>query len=125
MEIVVHGSVVGRVTAADDGQSREQLSIELDLPVEKGMWIAARAAAGPMQVAHTSPVYVTVDGGGFHDAAALDSLLHQSAAHLSELEHVLDHPHEHVEHQVWRHREGLMERIDTTRAVIERMRRRD
>ena len=122
LEVVVHGNVVGRVKAGDEGQSPERLALELAMPVEKGMWIAARAAAGPMQVAHTTPVYVTMDGGGFQDAAALDSLLHESAAQLSELEHVLDHPHDHVEHQAWRYREELVERIETTRAVIERLR---
>ncbi len=125
MEVVVYGEVVGRAVADGAGQSSRRLSATWDVTVEKGMWIAARAAAGSLQVAHTTPIYVTVDGGGFHDDAALDGLLHQSDVYLSDLEHVLNHRHENVEHQAWRYREALMERIDATRGVIERMRRRE
>ena len=75
-----------------------------------------------MQVAHTTPVYVSVEGDGFHDREARNGLLDQAEAYLNDLEAELDHPHEDLEHQAWRHREGLMERIEATRAVIERLR---
>jgi hypothetical protein len=78
-----------------------------------------------MQAAHTTPVYVTVDGGEFHDPAARGHLLTQSEHHLAELEAVLHHRHDDVDHQAWRYREGLMERIEATRRVIGRMRERD
>jgi hypothetical protein len=85
-----------------------------------------------MQAAHTTPVYVTVDGGEFHDPAARGHLLTQSEHHLTQSEHplaeleaVLHHRHDDVDHQAWRYREGLMERIEATRRVIGRMRERD
>ena len=67
VEIVVHGEVIVTVSSADEGQSRERITVEHMLPVRHGLWIAARATAGPMQVAHTTPVYVRVGSGGFHD----------------------------------------------------------
>ena len=124
LEIVRQGEVITSVSSGHEGQSSEILSLELDLKAGEGMWIAARAAAGPMQVAHTTPVYVTVDGDGFHSDVALDSLLDRSEEYLLDLEHILSEPHDRVEHQAWRYRDGLMERIVSTRSVIERMRSR-
>ncbi len=98
------------------------MQLELELQPDHGMWIAARATAGPMQAAHSTPVYVTVNGGGFQNPEAMQSLLRQSEDYLSEIEAALDHPHEHVEHQIWRHRDGLMERIEAARQVVERLR---
>lgn len=122
VEILSHGRVMAAASSGDAGQSRDRVEIELSMPVQEGMWIAARAEAGPTQVAHTTPVYVTVDGGGFHDPNALDSLLDHSELILSELEHVTGERHEHVDHQAWRYRDGLLERIEATRGVIDRMR---
>ncbi|MEX2580925.1 MAG: hypothetical protein WD342_17835 [Verrucomicrobiales bacterium] len=60
--------MVRSVGAEDEGQSTENLAVEFDLPAEEGFWIAARGrGANPLQVAHTTPVYVTVNGGGFHN----------------------------------------------------------
>lgn len=125
VEVVVHGEVVAAAAATDAGQSPEHVALEFMLPVQHGLWIAARATAGPMQVAHTSPVYVTVDGSGFHDPAALDRLLTQSEHHLSDIESVVQHRHDDVDHQAWRHREALMERIEATRRVIDQLRERN
>lgn len=119
LEIVAHGEVIAAADAGDEGQSRSQLELTLALEPGHGMWIAARTTAGPMQAAHTTPVYVTLDGGGFNDPDAMHDLLHLSEEHLNEIEHALDHSHGSVEHQMWRHREGLMERIEEARRVIE------
>ena len=122
LEIVRHGDVIASASADDAGQSPEMIDLELVLEAENGMWIAARTNAGPMQVAHTTPVYISVDRDGFHSHAALDSLLRQSEENLSDLEQLLSEPHDHVEHQAWRYRDALLERIDSTRGVIQRMR---
>ena len=127
VEIVVHGKVIAALSWADDGQSRERIVLEHTLAVRHGLWIAARVAAGPMQVAHTTPVYVRVGGDGFHvhDPGLLESLLAQSERALSDLEAVVEHRPEEVEYQAWRYREGLMERIEATRRLIDRMRARE
>jgi hypothetical protein len=65
---------------------------------------------------------VHVDGSGFGHPTARDSLLDQAERYLADLEHVLAAPHDHVEHQAWRYREGLLERIQQTRGVIARRR---
>lgn len=119
LEIVAHGRVIASASATDEGQSPDRIRLDFELQPEHGMWIAARVTAGPMQVAHTTPVYVTVDGGGFHDRESLHELLHLSEKHLTEIETAMEHPHEHIEHQIWRHREGLTERIKEARGVIE------
>ncbi|MBD2703822.1 CehA/McbA family metallohydrolase [Spirosoma sp. BT702] len=124
LEIVSHGRVIGRVTARDSGQSAEQLSLRLTLPLERGQWIAARCSAGPSQAAHTTPIYVTVDGGGFHNPETAGHYLDLSEQYLQEIEKLLDTPPTNVEQQAGRYRDGLKTRIDETRRVIGTLRQK-
>jgi hypothetical protein len=121
LELVGHGQVLGRVTASDSGQSVAELHLTLELPVEQGLWLAARCFGGPTQAAHTTPVYVTVAGGGFHNPATVPHYLALSEKYLQELEEELQHPNPNPEKQAWRYREGLEQRIAETREVIEQL----
>jgi hypothetical protein len=56
LELLVHGDVV----AATDGPGR--VEVEHRLSPEAGCWVAARAVGSNRTVAHSAPVYVTVDG---------------------------------------------------------------
>jgi hypothetical protein len=124
LEIVGHQKVLKRVAADETGQSPAEISLKLDLPVDHGLWIAARCRAGDLQVAHTTPVYVTVGGGGFHNPETAGHYLDLSERYLRELEHEMDRRTADVSRQAWRYREGLEARIDETRAVIEDLRAR-
>lgn len=123
LQIVVHGEVVESVYA-DDEVERERLFLELELSVERGIWIAARSEAGPTQVAHTTPVYITVEEGGFHNPDRLIERLDQSEMYLRELEQVLQSPGERINEQAFRYREGLHERIAQVRAILDDLRSR-
>jgi hypothetical protein len=118
LEIVGHQKVLHRVTADDPGQSAAEITLDLELPVEHGLWIAARCRAGELQVAHTTPVYVTVEGGGFHNPETAGHYLDLSERYLRELEHELDWPADEVSRLAWRYREGLEARIKETRGVL-------
>jgi hypothetical protein len=124
LEIVAHGKVVRAVTAADSGQTADRLAIEMELPVERGAWIAARAWAGPQQAAHTTPVYVTVGGSGFHNPETALRYLSLNERYLADLEREIAEPSPHMNHNAWRYREGLEERIAETREVIATLRAR-
>jgi hypothetical protein len=118
LEIVGHQKVLRRVAADDPGQSAAEITLDLELPVEHGLWIAARCRAGDLQVAHTTPVYVTVEGGGFHNPETAGHYLDLSERYLQELEHELDWPEDNVSRLAWRYREGLEARIKETRGVL-------
>lgn len=122
LEIVAHGKVIESVASGDPGQTTEQLTIEMELPVEHGVWIAARARAGPQQAAHTTPVYVMVDGSGFHNPETALDYLALSERYLTELEREIARPNETLNQHAWRFREGLEARIAETREVIARLR---
>lgn len=124
LELVSHGQVIGRVTAKEPGQSADHLSINFTLPaVERGQWIAARCTAGPGQAAHTTPVYVTIDGGGFHNPETAARYLNLSEQYLREIEQEISKPNPATEPQAWRYADALRTRITETRRVIERMRK--
>jgi hypothetical protein len=68
LEVVAGGKVV---RAAESGDSRmSELKADFDLKIESGQWIAARARTHNGGLAHTSPVYVLVDGSFRNSAEA-------------------------------------------------------
>lgn len=124
LELVSHGQVIGRSTARQAGQSTAHLSLTVTLPsVDYGRWVAARCTGGPSQAAHTTPVYVTVNGGGFHNPQTAGHYLDLSERYLQEIEQEISRPNPAPESQAWRYADALKVRIAETRQVIERMRK--
>ena len=119
LELIAHGRVLARVTKDGPGQSARHLTIKLTLTnVERGMWLAARCSGGLNQAAHTTPVYIRVDGGGFHNPNTAMAHLAQSEAYLRELEDELNTHHNNPEFRAWYYQKGLKTRIEETRQVI-------
>jgi len=118
LEIIAHGEVIGEITSGKDPQSLENLKIELNVNVEKGIWIAARCFAGPTQVAHTTPVYVTVNDQGFHNEETLEEYLALNEKYLKELEQEIESPDQPVNKGAWWYKKGLKKRIADTRQII-------
>jgi len=119
IEIVGHGRVLGRITKNDPGQSASHLAISLQLnALERGMWLAARCYGGAMQAAHTTPVYVTIDGGGFHNPETVSRYIHQSEKYLQELTQALEEKPDNPEFRAWYYKKGLKTRIEETRQVL-------
>lgn len=108
VEIVGHGNVIGSATGR----------VSVDIPVNTGMWIAARASAGPGQVAHTTPVYVTVAGGSFRNPATLAQNVAACEGFLRELEAELANPGTNIDDQASRHRTELQRQIVEARAKL-------
>jgi hypothetical protein len=117
LEIVGHGQVLKRV----EGQAAGRLSLDLELPVERGIWIAARCQAGKGQVAHTTPVYVTTGGQGFANPATATRYLELSEKYLQELEQELAQPGQTLDSQTSRHKPALERQIAEARRVLKRL----
>lgn len=124
LEIVAHGKVLKTVAVGETGQSAESLSLDLEVPVERGLWIAARCSAAATQVAHTTPVYVTVDSGGFHNPETARHYLDLSERYLKELEQELMQPGRRIDDQASRHREALEKQLAEVREIIRNLRDR-
>ena len=73
-------------------------------------------------MAHTTPVYVTTDGSGFHNPDTALDYLALSDRYLDELAAVIVQPNETLDQLAWRYRAGLEDRIAETRDVIARLR---
>jgi hypothetical protein len=73
LEVVVHGQVVRSVESNDPSKPE----LQLDFPVQAGqsLWTAARATSHNGAFAHTSPVYVMVDGGNFRNQKEVPQLV--------------------------------------------------
>jgi hypothetical protein len=85
LQLIGHGKILAEAKAGDRGQGPEQLTIEHELIPGNGIWLAARADAGASQTSHTTPVYVTVGGDGFHNRASLEKQIEVSKGYLQEI----------------------------------------
>jgi hypothetical protein len=94
IQIIGHGKVLAEATAGQTGQTADRLSVAFDFPIQHGIWLAARVDAGPSQLAHTTPVYVTMNGDGFQNRAALAAQIEITRQHLHELRQALARPAE-------------------------------
>jgi hypothetical protein len=119
LEIVGHGEILAQVSIDDPNQSSSQLSIALEIPAEQGIWIAARAFGKANQVAHTTPIYITVENGGFHNPITAPKYLALSEQYLEELESQLEEHSTDPQYRAWHFKIPLKERINETREVIE------
>ena len=114
LEIIGHGRILARAARG----TRAHLSVDLELPAEHGIWIAAKCEAGTGQVAHTTPVYVTVNGDGFHNPATASENFAIAEKYLQELEHELASPGSSLDSQVSRHHAQLERQIAEARAKL-------
>ena len=89
LEVVSHGRVIRSVESADPKQ--QKLVAEFELPAGESQWLAARTTAFNGAVAHTSPVYVIVDGASFLDRSQLPQLV---AKELKVLDYVEKRMHD-------------------------------
>lgn len=110
LEIVAHGKVLGQ-SSGNSGR----MTVEVDVPIEHGMWIAARTTAGKGQMAHTTPVYVTVGGGGFQNPATLSQNVSIAEGYLKEVEQELANPGNAIDNQMSRHREQVQRQLAEAR----------
>ena len=124
LDIVAHGKVIASVKPEDKDQSNSQMSIDLELPVDSGMWIAAVCYAGPSQKAHTTPVYVTIENGDFHNPSTYSEYLRMCEQYLDELESELESPHENLEYRAFWYKDRLNTRIEETRIIINELKER-
>jgi hypothetical protein len=120
IELVVHGEVLASATASEESH-KDQLEVELELPLEHGLWIAARCQAGPGQTAHTTPVYVEVEGGGFHNPKTARDRLELSARYLDEIENELENPGTALDNQLSRYRDRVLERVKQVRLRLQEL----
>jgi hypothetical protein len=103
----------GKVLAQSAGKR-----VELDLTASHGIWVAARCDGGRLQVAHTTPVYVTVNGGGFQNPETLARNVEISEGYLKELEAELGNTPTGLDEQAPRHRTQLERQIAEARTVL-------
>lgn len=133
LEIVGHGKVLKRVETGQAGQSAALLKTEFSFQAERGIWIAARCSAGVAQIAHTTPVYVQTDGGGFHNPDTKDRYLALSEKYLQEIEELIRNPNSQLNNQFGQrwlpsvgsselrrisYKSGLTERIREVRKIL-------
>ena len=85
LEIIANGKTI--YTSRRKGK---QSTIELDLPLEHGQWIAARTTSNGQIGAHTTPVYVTVGGDRHVNREEAPRLIENRLRSLDEVEQLID-----------------------------------
>lgn len=121
LEVIGHSKTIDYVTNELSGQSANRLTIEKKLKIDKGIWIAAQCEAGPLQYAHTTPIYISMDGGGFHNSETVEINLGKTEKYLKEIEEAIQAPPQDGG-DIWRFKDQLSERIDETQEIINQLR---
>ena len=109
LEVVANGVVVR--SAEPLGHSA---TLDFDLPADHSMWIAARTAG-----AHTTPVYVTVNGKRHWKEDAVPALLDRCFRTLDEVDALINEKGAKIEPN----RESVWESADSFRAGTEELRK--
>jgi hypothetical protein len=115
LELVVNGKVAKQ---ADNSGSLDKLELSQDIRLDHGCWIAVRATARMGGVAHSTPIYISVDGGGFHNPSTVGLYVPLAEKYLAELKQEIRTVNQNPEFQSWRYRKGLEKRIAETREVL-------
>ena len=118
LEIIAHGKVIKSASPGEGGQTAEKLELNFDLDIDHGIWIAARCFAGPNQAAHTTPIYISINNGGFINYQSYQDYLAKNEQYLMELEEKLKEPSDKAHLRAWWFRKGLKQRIAKTREII-------
>jgi hypothetical protein len=95
LQVIAHGQVLAEARTGQPGQTSAELAVNLDYQPAHGIWIAARVDAGPTQMAHTTPVYVTIGGDGFHTRTKLEAHIELTKAQLRAFRQLLLQPSDH------------------------------
>ena len=122
LEIIGHGEVLASASADDTDQSSEHLSIKMNKTIDQGIWIAARSNAGPAQVAHTTPIYISVDGGGFHNTKTIQRNLDTCEKYLNEIEEFVKNQSDGFDADVRHYKDKFFKRIADTREIMDALR---
>ncbi len=85
LEIIANGEVIHTTQ-----RSGKKGTIELDLPLKHGQWIAVRTISDGKIGAHTTPVYVTVDDDPHWNRELAPKLVENRLRSLNEVEQLLD-----------------------------------
>jgi len=90
LEVVAHGKVIKTVQSS--GERQTELKVDFEIPVAESQWVAARVRSYNDAIAHTSPVYVVVNGQSFADRAQLPALIEKRMKILDFIEKRLQNP---------------------------------
>lgn len=124
LQLIGHSNILDSISSGKSSGDKEELTLQKTINVQKGIWIAARVKAGPLQYAHTTPIYIRVNGGGFHDEERLQENLDKAESYLDKLSEVLNDQDKTVaSNEAWRYKDVLFERINETRNKINDMRK--
>ena len=83
LELIIHGEVVA---VANDVLADNSIALEYSIVANRGMWVAARAYGTIQAAAHTSPVYILIDGRGFSNDEAVTEIAERMLVRLDEFD---------------------------------------
>jgi hypothetical protein len=73
LELIAHGQVIRSIESHNPDQ--EELKLDFTIKADAGQWIAARVTSHNGALAHTTPVYVWVEGKSFRNQKELPQLV--------------------------------------------------
>ncbi len=73
-------------------------------------------------MAHTTPIYVIISGGGFYNPITVQQNLNTCEKYLQEIEEAINNPPDKVDYNAWRYKDKMFKHIADTRDIIDVLR---
>jgi hypothetical protein len=117
--IPTHLTVVGNAgllkEIANQGKAGE-LKLEFELPIEKSQWLVASTVCNNAAVAHTSPVYIVVNGRPTWDAQRGPAVIDKQLAAIANVEKEFESGHDPRS-------QGIRDRLKKARSYYSQLQR--
>ena len=118
LEVIAQGQVIRTAESSEPG--RQELKLDFSLPVGQSQWIAARVSTHKDGLAHTSPVYILVNGKSFAESTDLPQMIEKRLKRLDFIEARLRDPtfiRDYVPGEI----KPLIDRIEQARAAYKKL----
>jgi hypothetical protein len=90
LEVISHGKVIRKMESTDPRHA--ELKADFEIPVSESQWVVARVRSFNDAIAHTSPVYLVVNGESFADRSQLPELIAKRMKILDFIDRRLQNP---------------------------------
>ncbi len=128
LELIKFGQTIHEMIPESDDQT--ELTFEKEVPSGDGCWIALRAEGEDGSLAHTTPVYISVDGSRSWNRERVEELIQDRRETVDEIEAILEqcvaisksgyvHPEDQHTVQFAENEQALRERFKIVRSILD------
>ena len=125
LELIAHGKVIESVEGTGIGQG--EISMDVTVPVDSGVWLALKGTGADGSQAHTTPVYITSKGRRFWKRSEVGKIIAKRLDNLGEIEAIVAKARKAVDegaepamieiHEMAKQGDQLLKRVELAKGI--------